>query len=182
MKSKILKIIALVFVIALLSFAGITGYSYYLFQYSLIPNEGEFNNDAHYINPEEAILNEGFSVCNESYIYQYYNTRISPYINGKNNFRNYINKNYQNRNYTDSGYFNLRFIINCNGKSGRFIFHENNLDLEPKAFSEDLKNQLIQLTTEIKQWRPVFLYEENRDAYMYVSYRIEHGEITEIIP
>ena len=176
------KITAIILGVILLIFAGITAFSYYMFRYSLIPNEGKFEHSSHYINPEEALFNDNFKVCNENYIGQYYNTEESPYFNGKNNFRNYIDSNYENKNYVDSGYFNIRFIINCEGKAGRFIVHENNLDLEPKKFNKDLKNQLIELTTEIKQWNPLYLHEENRDSYMYVSYRIEHGEITEIIP
>jgi len=105
-----------------------------------------------------------------------------PYPNGKNGFRNYINSTYENRGYDDSGYLNIRFIINCKGETGRFVIHENNLDLEPHAFNGDLKNQLFQLTSEIKGWQPIFLWEDDRDSYMYVSFRIEHGEITEIIP
>jgi hypothetical protein len=87
-----------------------------------------------------------------------------------------------NDNYSDSGYLNLRFIINCEGEVGRFVIHENNLDLEPNTFNKDLKNQLFKLTSEIKGWQPIVLYDDVRDSYMYVSYRIENGKITEIIP
>lgn len=182
-RKKIFKIIGIVLVTILLLFALFAAFSSYMMHYSLLPDQGEFKHDAHYINPDEALLNDGFKICNENYIFQYYNqSQILPYINGKNGFRKYINENYENRNYSDSGYLNIRFIINCEGKAGRFIVHENNLDLEPQAFHSELKNQLINLTTSIKKWQPIFLYEENRDAYMYVSYRIENGEITEIIP
>ncbi|WP_431132609.1 hypothetical protein [Psychroserpens mesophilus] len=176
---KILGIILGVIVIAIACFVG---YGYYMFSASLIPENEPFEHASHYIDPETALLNEGFHVCNENYIAQYYNTPELPYPNGKNGFRNYINLAYVNDNYSDSGYLNIRFIINCEGEAGRFVIHENNLDLEPHTFSEDLKNQLFKLTSEAKGWKPIFLYEEARDSYMYVSYRIEHGEITEIIP
>ena len=182
-RKKVLKIVGIVIGAILIVIAALSAFGYYMMYYSLLPNEGEFKHDAHYINPEEAILNDDFNVCNENYIFQYYNqSEVLPYLNGKNGFRDYINKNYENRNYSDSGYFNIRFIINCEGKAGRFIMHENNLDLEPQAFNSDLKKQLINLTTNVKEWQPIFLFEKNRDAYMYVSYRIENGEITEIIP
>ncbi len=158
------------------------GYGYYLFNTSLIPKHEPFEHASHYIDPDTALLNDGFNVCNENYIAQYYNTSELPYPNGKNGFRNYINLSYVNNNYSDSGYLNIRFIINCEGEVGRFVIHENNLDLEPKTFNEDLKNQLFKLTSEIKGWKPIVLREKNRDSYMYVSFRIEHGEITEIIP
>lgn len=181
-KKKVFKIIGIVLGTILLIIAGLFAFGYYNYKYSLIPKQGEFTHSAHYINPEEALLNDNFKVCNKKYILQYYNTSGLPYPDGKNGFRNYINLNYENRNYSDSGYLNIRFIINCEGKSGRFIIHENDLNLEPKQFNKELKQQLFNLITEIKQWNPIFLYEENRDSYMYVSFRIENGKITEIIP
>ncbi|WP_156133129.1 hypothetical protein [Lacinutrix sp. Hel_I_90] len=180
---KIFKIIGGILGVLLLIVGFLVAYLYYMMHYSLLPNEGEFEHDAHYINPETSILNENFKVCNENNIYQYYNqSQTLPYFNGKNGFRDYINKAYKNRNYSDSGYFNIRFIINCEGQAGRFTIHENNLDLEPQSFNSDLKKQLTNLTTNVKQWLPVYLYNKKRDAYMYISYRIENGEITEIIP
>lgn len=179
---RVIKVIAFILGIILLLILGSFVYGYYNFKYSLIPKQGEFKHSAHYINPDEALLNDGFRVCNDEWIFQYYNKKSLPYPKGKNGFRNYINSNYENRNYSDSGYLNIRFIINCEGKSGRFIIHENDLNFEPKKFNKDLVNQLFKLTSELKQWNPIFVNEENRDSYMYVSYRIENGKITEIIP
>lgn len=179
---RVVKVLGIVFGVIILVIACVLGYGYYMFNTSLIPEHDPFKHSAHYIDPDSALLNEGFIVCNENRIAQYYNTPELPYPNGKNNFRNYINKTYVNQNYTDSGYLNIRFIINCEGDVGRFIVHENSLDLEPKSFNEDLKNQLFKLTSEIEGWKPIVLYESTRDSYMYVSYRIEDGEITEIIP
>ena len=181
-RKKVLKIIAWVIGVLALIILSFILFGYYMFNYSLMPNNEPFKHDSHYIDPDKSLLNTDFKICNENYIAQYYNTSELPYPDGKNGFRNYINSNYINRNYSDSGYLNIRFIINCEGKSGRFVIHENNLDLEPKTFNEDLKNQLFNLTSQIKEWKPMYLYEENRDSYMYVSYRIEHGEISEIIP
>lgn len=183
MKAKqVFKISGIVLGIVLTLFAGLIVFSNYMFNSSLLPEHEPFEHSSHYIDPGTALLNEGFEVCNEDYVLQYYNTQELPYPNGKNGFRNYIKLAYVNHNYSDSGYLNIRFIVNCKGKVGRFVIHENNLDLEPRTFNVDLKNQLFRLTSEAKGWRPTFLYEEDHDSYMYVSYRIEYGEITEIIP
>ena len=179
---KVFKIIGIIFGVIIVAIGCFAAYAYYMFNTSLIPEKEPFEHASHYIDPETAHLNEGFSVCDENYIAQYYNTPEMPYPNGKNGFRDYINLAYVNDNYSDSGYLNIRFIINCEGEAGRFVIHENNLDLEPNTFNEDLKNQLFKLTSEIKGWKPIVLYDDVRDSYMYVSYRIENGEITEIIP
>ncbi|WP_298507321.1 hypothetical protein [uncultured Kordia sp.] len=149
---------------------------------TFIPSENAFTADAHYIDPETALLSEGFTVCNEDYILQYYNPEHARYSKGKNELRNYILSNYTNKNYTDSGYLNIRFVINCNGEAGRYVIHENDLNLEPTTFTKDLKEQLFKLTTELKDWNPNFISGAFHDTYMYISYRIEHGNITEILP
>jgi len=149
---------------------------------TFIPTENAFTNDAHYINPETALLSDGFKVCNEDYILQYYNPERATYSKGKNGLRNFILSNYKNNNYPDSGYLNIRFVINCNGEAGRYVIHENDLNLEPTTFTTALKNQLFQLTTQLKEWNPNFVRGAVHDSYMYISYRIEHGNITEILP
>ncbi|MEO1485430.1 MAG: hypothetical protein AAFU57_06775, partial [Bacteroidota bacterium] len=87
-----------------------------------------------------------------------------------------------NRGYTDSGYLNIRFVINCEGVAGRYIIHENNLDLEPTPLNPDMVEQIFELTAQLKQWNPNVIRGNIWDSYMYLSYRIENGEITEILP
>ncbi|MBT8245302.1 MAG: hypothetical protein HKP48_08410 [Winogradskyella sp.] len=181
-RKRVLKVIGLALGIIVFAILCFIAYGYYMFNTSLIPENEPFTHSSHYINPDEALLNDGFKICNEDYIAQYYNTQELPYPNGKNNFRKYIISSFENRNYSDSGYLNIRFIINCEGETGRFIIQSNDLDLNPKPFNTDLKNQLFKLTSEATSWKSTVIREKNRDAYMYVSYRIENGEITEIIP
>ena len=160
---------------------GLYGYAYYVMNYKYLP-EDKFTHSAEYINPEKALLNEGFEVCNEDFIVQYYNPQSATYSQGKNGLRKFIMSHYKNENYTNSGYLNIRFVINCKGQAGRYVIHENNLDLEPTSFNKDLVDQLFNLTTELKDWNPNYTHDAFRDSYMYISYRIEHGNITEILP
>lgn len=157
------------------------GYTYYLFYHKFVPKK-PYTKSVEYINPKTALLNDGFRVCNEDFIVQYYNPEPATYSQGKNGLRSFILSNYKNENYTDSGYLNIRFVINCKGDAGRYVIHENDLDLQPQPFNKDLVNQLFQLTTALKKWNPNYVYDAYRDSYMYISYRIENGEITEIIP
>ncbi|AWX44734.1 hypothetical protein HME9304_01737 [Flagellimonas maritima] len=138
--------------------------------------------DIGYIDPSKARLNKGFHVCNKSRIFQYYNPEKATYSKGKNGLRRFILENYKNKNYNDSGYLTIRFVINCKGKAGRYIIHENDLNLMPKHFDPDLVEQIFELTSKLEKWNPNFIFEEYRDSYMYLSYRIENGEITEILP
>jgi hypothetical protein len=181
MRKKIVKIVLYVVVIFTIIMFGLYGYAYYVMNYKYLP-EDKFTHSAEYINPEKALLNEGFEVCNEDFIVQYYNPQSATYSQGKNGLRKFIMSHYKNENYTDSGYLNIRFVINCKGQAGRYVIHENNLDLEPTSFNKGLVDQLFNLTTELKDWNPNFTHDAFRDSYMYISYRIEHGNITEILP
>ena len=136
-----------------------------------------------YIDPQEALLSDGFSTCyEEKYIFNYYNDKHVRYSKNKNGLRDFILSSYQNKDYSDSGYLNIHFVVNCQGEAGRYKIYETDLDLESKSFNEDLKQQLFDLTTQLKEWYPLNLRGSDVDAYMYLSYRIEHGNIIEILP
>lgn len=162
--------------------------TYYFYSVKYVPSENEYVNRVSYIDPETSELSEGFETCNER-IVDYYNTnpgdpsaQVVSYSAGKNGLRKFILENYENRNYSDSGYLNIRFVINCKGETGRYVVHENDLDLSPKSFNSELKEQLYGLTKQLKKWNPVVFREQPQDSYMYISYRIKNGEIIEILP
>jgi len=143
----------------------IIGYVSYMYFHIYKQHEVDTKNYPHsveYIDPEKSFLNTDFILCNEDFIVQYYNLKRATYSKGKNGLREFVFSNYKNKNYTDSGYLNIRFIINCKGEAGRYVIHEN--------------------TTQLKKWNPNYTHEAFRDSYMYISYRIEHGEIIEILP
>ncbi|MEL6973974.1 MAG: hypothetical protein AAGL29_01105 [Bacteroidota bacterium] len=142
----------------------------------------EYTHNVEYIDSTKARLSEGFKVCNENYIAQYYNPKKATYSKTKKGLRDFILSNYENRGYTDSGYLNIRFVINCEGVAGRYLIHENNLDLEPTVLDADMVEQIFELTVQLKQWNPNVIRGNVWDSYMYLSYRIENGEITEILP
>ena len=72
--------------------------------------------------------------------------------------------------------------MNCEGKAGRYTIHENDLDLNPKKFNQDLVEHLFEVTTQLQDWEPTIFKEQKRDSYMYISYRIVDGKIVEILP
>lgn len=181
-RKKPLKILGILLTGFILITCSFYGYSYYTIKHRFTPSKNVYTNSAEHIDREKAYLSKDFSICNKNFILQYYNPERATYSEGKNGLRSFILSNYINKNYNDSGYLNFRFIINCKGEAGCYVIHENDLNLKPKKFSNDLKNQLFHLTTQLKKWNPNYYNNEYRDSYMYISYRIENGEITEIIP
>lgn len=154
---------------------------YYFFHQKYVPSQNVYKERIAYINPDEALISEGFETCGE-YIFDYYNPERPTYTKGKNGLKKFILTNYKNKGYIDSGYLNIRFVINCKGETGRYVIHENDLDLIPKKFNKELKDQLFKLTTQVNQWNPNVIRKKKVDSYMYISYRIENGEIVEILP
>ncbi len=142
----------------------------------------KYTHDVGYIDPSTARLNNGFEVCDEDRIYQYYNPQEASYSKGKNGIRKFIQENYINEGYTDSGYLTIRFVINCKGKTGRFVIHENDLDLNPTKLDSKLVEHIFNITSQLKDWNPNIIHGSPADSYMFLTYRIENGEIVEILP
>ena len=142
----------------------------------------EYTHNVEYIDSTKARLSKGFKVCNENFIAQYYNPEKATYSKTKKGLRDFILSNYENRGYTDSGYLNIRFVINCEGSAGRYDIHENKLDMETTPLYTDMVEHIFELTAQLKQWNPNVIRGNIWDSYMYLSYRIENGEITEILP
>lgn len=139
-------------------------------------------NAVEYINPETALGDKNFKTCFDNVIFNYYNPQAASYSEGKNKLRTFILSNFDSEKYSDSGYLNILFVINCKGEAGRYKVYENNLDLEPQKFNPLLKTELLNLTMQLKQWNPNYIRGEHVDSSMYISYRIENGKITEILP
>ena len=177
------KIGLITIVILLCMVAIFFGYAYYYTTDKFVPNSSEiFTHRVAYINPEDALAKGDLEICDENRIFDYYNPERARYSKGKNGLRKFVLSSYKNKNYSDAGYLNIRFVINCKGEAGRYIIHENDLNLEPYSFSEDLKNQLLNITVQLDTWTPNVIRGEARDSYMYLSYKIVDGEIIEILP
>jgi hypothetical protein len=178
---RILKIIAVVLVsvlvLAIIAFFGL--YTYY--NNKITPSKDVFTERVAYIDPDNSLLSEGFETCQDR-IFDYYNPTRATYSTGKYGLKEEVFNAYDHTKYTDSGYLSVRFVINCKGQTGRYVWHESNLDLEPTALSKNLVDDLVTITTNLKLWNPNVIRDEKVDSYMYILYRIENGKITQIIP
>jgi len=187
MKIKFPKNNSLILLAVILVFALASGMQNDFFKYQ--PSEKTYTKRVAYIDLQKALNTENFEVCDSTYIVDYYNRgrddsihRRTKYNTNKNGLRKEVMSKYKNRNYSDSGYLNFRFIVNCKGQAGAYVIHENDLDLNAKKFNSELVRQLFDITVGLKKWNPNFMRGKERDSYMYISYRIENGNITEIIP
>lgn len=146
-------------------------------------NESRYKNRIGYIDPETSRYSENFKLCNEDSITGYYSSYAPKiYKNHKYTFRKYIQENYQNRDFKATGFLNLRFHINCEGQIGNLEVNELDENLELSNLNDDLVEQLLKLSIHEDNWNSFQEEGINSDIYMYLIFKIENGNILEILP
>ena len=124
-----------------------------------------------------------FSVCRENYIPQYYSLE-SGYEGEKPAIEAYFRKNfvYNHKHKAVDGYITIRFVVNCQGKTGRFRVQEIGPDLVAKQFPAELSSQLLRLVKSLQGWKPGMNKGVALDYYQYLTFKIKDGNIVEILP
>lgn len=132
---------------------------------------------------DEKIDDPQFKTCNK-FIFQYYNFGKGLQYQGEKVKIIESFKGFKETNSTeDSGYVTIRFIVNCEGKTGMFRIQEMNDNYEPKKFSENLKTQLLKITQSLNGWIiPMDESGSKLDYYQYLTFKLESGRIIEIMP
>lgn len=111
----------------------------------------------------------------------YYSSSAPKIFKGsKYQFRQNVLKQFNGDQYTDTGYLNYRFYINDKGKVIMYKVNEMNLDLQPSKLNDNLVDDLTKIITQEKHWFP--FTGKDITYYMHLTFRIENGKITEIIP
>ena len=159
------------------------GYIYYDYWGKFSADEEKYPHYIGYIDQDAAVLNDKYELCGEKSIsYVYNGASYRAYAINKGHFREHILKNYANQDYQESGYVNLRFLVNCEGNPGWFEIIQMDLNLREVKLNEKMVNQLLELTADSGNWNVLYRDKEPLNYYMYISYRIENGAITEILP
>ena len=170
---------------------------YYLFLIGAIgifPNQllAQSNFDTTYtrwvgdIETDSTVDCPDFYLCNgKQYAAQYFHyTDDYPYMFGKDSLMNIFQHRYKPYFKEDqSGYIRIRFIINCEGQSGKFRISQAGRDYLPKTFHKRIISQLMEIIKSVNGWRIMFDHQDRkRDYYMYLTFKLKNGEITDIIP
>lgn len=125
----------------------------------------------------------GFIVCNPKQVLQYYNTN-AYYKDHKKEILKYLLDNFSTQDsFQDQhGFLTIRFIINCNGNTGRFRIFEIDNNYQPIHFKEALSQQLLRLVKQLSGWQPAVYKEKVYDSYQYITFRIRNGKIISVSP
>lgn len=81
-----------------------------------------------------------------------------------------------------TGFITVRFIINCEGQTGRFRVIEMDLNLKAKKFDSNISNQILNITKDLDGWKSLERWEKVWDVQQYLTFKFEDGVITEILP
>jgi hypothetical protein len=126
-----------------------------------------------------------FKVCNgDDIILQYFNLGKGPVYSGeKSKILNVFKSKYKPLiNKDQNGLIRIRFVVNCEGKSGRFRVLQSDFNYQAIEFDKRIVNQLTDITKGIENWEVLYLSEFTVDYYMYLIFKISNGQLIEILP
>lgn len=135
----------------------------------------------------ETLDDPNFKVCNENRIKQYYvrKSKDTP-ADYKGELYALKEEVYGKFKYpidsSQNGYVTIRFMVNCEGKSGRFRIQVSNFELKEHQLNHELVSQLLEITKSLKGWMPVSRGKTKYDFYKFITYKIEKGQLTQILP
>lgn len=136
------------------------------------------------IEPDEKSDDPNFKRClDERYVFQYYNdSKGVQYKGEKATIQNEVQKLSLPEIKNSNGYITIRFIVNCEGKSGLFRMQQMNEEYKEYSFAKQTSDQLINFTKKLNGWIPKEIEGRKVDYYQYLTYKIENGKVSEILP
>lgn len=137
------------------------------------------------IEQNEQIDELNFKVCNgDDKILQYFNLGKGPAYNGeKSTILKTFNSKYKaSIDNNQNGLIRIRFVVNCDGKAGRFRVLQSDYNYQEIEFDKRIISQLMDITKGIENWEIQYRKEMPIDYYMYLIFKITDGQLTEILP
>ncbi|WP_025743856.1 hypothetical protein [Aquimarina pacifica] len=150
-----------------------------------VPEKQEYLRWVGDIEQNDKVDTSDFKICNgDDNILQYFNLGKGPvYKDEKLKILHTFNSKYKStRGSNENGLIRIRFIVNCEGKTGRFRVLQSDYNYQEKEFDKEIITQLLSITKEIEQWEVLYKNETPVDYYMYLIFKISDGQLTEILP
>lgn len=136
------------------------------------------------IEKDSAMDDPDFEACNEKNAMQYFNFGEGlPYAGEKYAIEKEFEEKYDpSLVVKESGLIRIRFMVNCQGKSGRFRILGMDFDYKEKQFDDSITQQLLKITENLKGWRIMPDEQSPKDYYQYLIFKIQDGQIIELLP
>jgi hypothetical protein len=125
-----------------------------------------------------------FELCYSKHIFQYFNIGNGLEYEGEKlaiekefaeKYKSEIIKN-------ETGLIRINFVVNCKGKTDRFRLISMGENYKEKVFVNSITEQLMSITKNLKGWKGKKYNEKEIDYYQYMIFKIENGQLKEILP
>jgi hypothetical protein len=81
-----------------------------------------------------------------------------------------------------NGYITVRFLVNCEGKTGLFRVQQMNAELKETVLDKELGDKLLRFTKSLDGFIPKEIKGFKAGYYQYLTYKIENGKVSEVLP
>lgn len=125
-----------------------------------------------------------FELCHSKHIYQYFNMGDGlAYEGEKLAIEKEFAEKYKSDHITnETGLIRINFVVNCQGKTDRFRLISMGENYEEKTFAASITGQLLSITKGLNGWKGKKYKEKEIDYYQYLIFKIENGQLKEILP
>ena len=147
-------------------------------------SQKKYYNDLGEIRFDANLDDENYKVCRENLTLPFNYGRVGLVYEGE---KPELVKTYEDQ-YSNifkkgqTGYFTIRFIINCEGIAGRYRFYAMDLNLKKMKFEREISDQLLQITKGLKGWKPYFSDGKSWDYQQYLTFKIVDGKLKKVLP
>lgn len=114
--------------------------------------------------------------------FQYYNFNGFPYKGEKFEVEKKLEELNLKSDKHSNGYVTIRFVVNCEGKTGMFRVQQMDENYKEKVFDKKIINQLLDFTKNLKDWIPQEYLGIKTNYYQYLTFKIQDGKISEVLP
>jgi hypothetical protein len=142
--------------------------------------KSEYPNYVGDIEFNSEIDNKEFVLCNSKHIFQYFvSSRGLEYEGEKFAIEKEFTEKYKSDIIkNETGLIRINFVVNCKGKTDRFRLISMGENFEEKVFARSITEQLMSITKNLKGWKAKIYI----DYYQYLIFKIENGQLKEILP
>lgn len=139
------------------------------------------NHDLSYIPFNPQLDKPDYVVCDSTKIISGRNKL--KYVDGAKKLQNDILSNYSYKpEYAPfNGYVVIRFLVNCEGKSGRYRAQSLNLDFSPANAPSNLLTHSIELIKSLDKWVKSAEPGEHTEYSKFINLKIENGNIQHVL-
>ena len=132
---------------------------------------------------DPALDDTSFHLHDSTRVFQYYNS-AAYWLDHKDSITRFIRSRYHSpvADANENGWLTIRFIINTEGRTGRFRVLEMDSAYQPRHFDPQITLTLLSAIKDWPGWQPAHYREKRYDTYQYVTFRLRQGRITTISP